>query len=363
MRQNTIQKINPETMSYKASLICLRFSLPVIFLLFCLSAFSQADFSQVDNLLLQNQKTLGNNAVALVWKDGKIVYQKQIGDFNAKTQAPIASCSKWLTAALVMMYVDEGKISLDDKISKYIPIYETYRKRYITIRNCLSHTAGIQAEALGPLKLLQKNKYASLEEEVNAFAKKEIVANPGTEFFYSTVGLNIAGRVLEIITKKSFDRLIQEKLLRPLKMRATSFSNDDGGAVNPSGGARSTANDYMNFLVMMLNKGVFEGKRILSEAAVQEMETPPFPNVPVKYAPKIAEGFHYGLGEWILEQDASGKSVVLSSPGLFGTWPYIDVCRHYGAIIFVKSLLGEQKKELYMKIKDAIESQFVSDCR
>jgi CubicO group peptidase (beta-lactamase class C family) len=294
--------------------------------------------------------------VALAWKDGKIIYQKTLGEFTPKTPAPIASCSKWLTAALVMIFVDEGKISLDDPIGKYIPIFEKYMKGYITIRNCLSHTTGIESDAPGLKSIIQRNKFESLEEEVNAFAsKREIVANPGKEFAYNNIGLNIAGRILEIVTKKSFDRLAQEKLFRPLGMRATTFYSQ-GGAVNPSGGAVSTANDYMNFLTMILSKGMFNGKRILSEEAIAEMETQQFANVPVRFTPKVAEGYGYGLGEWIQEKDESGKVMVVSSPGLFGSWPFVDLKKNYAFVLFVKSLLGEQKKEIYLQLKDELDS-------
>lgn len=341
-------------MSLKINRICLNCSLFCTFLLFFQLSFAQ-DFGQVDALLQQNQKLLGNNVVALVYKDGKIIHEKDLGEFNAKTQAPIASCSKWLTAALVMMFVDEGKLKLDDPVARYLPIFNKYMKSYITIRQCLAHTTGIENEKGGLLKVLQRKKYATLEEEVNSYAAKEISNNAGTEFHYGNIGLNIAGRVLEVISKKSFDRLIMEKLLRPLKMRATTFVDDGGNAPNPSGGARSTANDYMNFLSMLLNKGVFEGKRILSESAIEEMEKPQFTDLPVKFTPKLAEGYHYGLGEWIEEEDASGKSTVVSCPGLFGTWPYIDKCRNYAAIIFVKSLLGEQKKDFALQFKGAVD--------
>jgi CubicO group peptidase (beta-lactamase class C family) len=255
-----------------------------------------------------------------------------------------------------MQFVDEGKISLDDPVSKYLPVFEKYMKNYVTIRQCLAHTTGIENDKGNLLKMVQRSKYMTLEEEVNAFAAKEISNNAGTEFHYGGIGLNVAGRVLEVITKKPFDRLIQEKLLRPLKMKQTSFMNENGYAPNPSGGARSTANDYINFLSMVLNKGMFEGKRILSEKAIEEMEKPQFPTLPVKFTPKVAEGFHYGLGEWIQEEDASGNSTVVSSPGLFGTWPYIDKCRNYAAIIFVKSLLNEQKKDIAMQFKSTVDN-------
>jgi CubicO group peptidase (beta-lactamase class C family) len=349
-------------MSLKMNSICLSCRFLFVFLLFFQFSFSQSDFGQVDALLQKNQKLLGNDVVALVYKDGKIIHAKELGEFNAKTQAPIASCSKWLTAALVMIFVDEGKLQLDDPVAKYLPIFNKYMKSYVTIRQCLAHTTGIENEKGGLLKMMQRSKYASLEEEVNAFAAKEISNNAGTEFHYGTIGLNIAGRVIEVITKKTFDRVIQEKLLRPLKMRATSFTNEDGYAPNPSGGARSTANDYMNFLSMILNKGMFEGKKILSEKAIEEMQTPQFTSLPVKFTPKVAEGLHYGLGEWIQEEDAQGKSTVVSSPGLFGTWPYVDKCRNYAAIVFVKSLLGEQKKDMMVQFKGAVD-EAVGGCK
>ena len=82
----------------------------------------------------------------MVYKDGKTVYQKTMGEFNAKTQAPIAAAGNWLTAALVMVFVDQGKVSLDDPVSKYIPSFEKYIKNYVTIRHCLTHTTGIENE-------------------------------------------------------------------------------------------------------------------------------------------------------------------------------------------------------------------------
>lgn len=356
MRQNLIQKPNPATMSYKVKAACLQFSLICLYLLFCRPAFSQADFSAVDQLFKQNQKTLGPNFVALVWKDGKILYQKQGGtDFTPKTSAPIGSSGNWLTAALVMTFVDEGKLSLDDRVSQYIPLFSKYSKSYITLRHCLTNTTGIKAEG--------KTKFESLEDEINSYAsKRDIVANPGTEFYYSYVGPNIAARVLEIITKKSFDRLIQERIIRPLKMRGTSFSNDEGGPVNPAGGARSTANDYINFLSMLLNKGVFEGKRILSEKSVEELEASQFAAIPVKNAPKSLTGVHYSLGAVITESTASGAANVMACPNLMGTTPYIDKCRNYAAILIIEKP-EDEKKPLYQSLKNLVDGAVGGGCQ
>jgi CubicO group peptidase (beta-lactamase class C family) len=138
-----------------------------------------------------------------------------------------------------------------------------------------------------------------------------------------------------------------------LGMKNSTFASER--AVNPSGGAKSTANDYMNFLGMIMNKGMFNDKRILSEQAINEMQKEQIQSIKIVYEPKVAEGHTYGLGEWILEKDANGNTTSVASPGLFGTWPIIDNKRGYACIVFVKTLLPEQKKEIYFDIKKTID--------
>ena len=346
--------------------------IPVLgFLLLLQTVSAQYNWTEFDAALQQKQKLLGNNVVAMIWDKDSILYKKEMGDFNSKTQAPIASCSKWLTAALVMMFVDEGKITLDDKVVKYIPEFEKYFKNYITIRHCLSHMTGISDEG-GLLKKLfqRKRTYHSLEEEVNAFAAREIRANAGTDFWYGNIGLNIAGRILEVVSKKRFDLLIKTKLFNPLGMRRTTFSTMDGSAVNPSGGAVSTADDYMQFLIMLLNKGKHKDKQILSVGSVELMMEIQTSNIPIKYAPKAAEGYQYALGSWVIEERPLPSSpnggrvgIALSSPGLFGTWPMIDYCRGYAYIVFVKTLLGEERADTHIELKEIIDGQLTSTCK
>jgi CubicO group peptidase (beta-lactamase class C family) len=344
-------------MTQKISTNCLKFSPFLAFLLLLQPVFGQYNFNDVDDLLTKNQKALGGAVVAMIYKDGKVVYKKELGeDFKMKTQAPVAASSAWLTAALVMTFVDEGKLSLDDPVVKYIPIFGPYSKKYITIRNCLANTTGIEAEP-GVKAILQRKKFPTLEEEVNAFAKREIEKNPGEMFFYSSIGLSIAGRVLEVISKKTFDRLVQERLLRPLKMRNTTFYVDYDKAFDPSAGALSTANDYIIFMSMLLNKGMSEGKRILSESAIEQMQKIQTGNAVIKYVPKAAEGYSHGFGAWIMEADSKGNATAVCDPSLSGTWPMIDYCRGYALIIFVKPQQAEQKKDFYMTIKGAIDAQ------
>src|SRR5688500_8030533 len=101
-------------MSQKSVQTCLKSSLIALFLLFLQPAPAQTNWSELDGALQSRQQLLGNNLVALIWKGDSLVYKKEMGGFNMKSQAPIASCSKWLTTALVMQFVDEGKLALDD---------------------------------------------------------------------------------------------------------------------------------------------------------------------------------------------------------------------------------------------------------
>ena len=342
-------------MSYKVQLTCRRFSLFISLLLFCLSLSAQSNFAAVDQLFKQNQKSLGN-FVALAWKDGKVVYQKQSGtDFTPKAPAPIGAAGNWMTAALVMTFVDEGKLSLDDKVTKFIPLFGKYMKGYITIRNCLTNTTGVRGEE--GIKVQLKSKFESLEDEVNNYASKhDIVTNPGTEFFYNGIGPNIVARVLEIVGKKPFDRLMMERVIRPCKMKSTSFASEDGGAINASGGARSTANDYINFMVMLLNKGTFEGKKVLSEKAVEEMETAQFASLPVKYTAKGLQSAHFGLGAFIIESNSAGAATTLACPNEYGVVPFLDKCRNYTAVLIVEKP-DEEKKPLLQSMMNLIGEQ------
>lgn len=336
---------------------CRKFSLALIFMLLFQFGNSQTDLSTLNAILKKNEKLLGKEFVVAVQKDGKNIFLKESEEFKLKSPTLIASASKWLSAALIMILVDEGKLNLDDPVSKYIPIYEKYMKGYITIRNCLSHTTGLDTDPVSLMKIIQRTKFESLEKEVESFAvKKLIVDNPGQAFAYGGVGINIAGRVAEIVTKKTFDRLAVEKLFRPLGMRTASFYNENGNALNPSGGATCSAFDYLNFMQMILNNGMFNGKRVLSEKSVKELLSIQFPDSKIRYMPPAMKASGYALGNWIMEEDENGNGIIFSSPGLLGTTPWIDTKRKYGAIIIIRSLNGNEKMELYQEVKSAIES-------
>jgi CubicO group peptidase (beta-lactamase class C family) len=330
---------------------CLKGSLVLIFLLFFQVLSAQVDISSADNYLQKNQKAFGNELVVWMNKDGKPLYKKELGkDFTAKVPAEALDISQWFTAALVMVMVDEGKISLDDPIARYLPDFEKYMKGYITFRHCLSHTTGLDASTEGIGKLVARNKFSSLDEEVNTYIeKRDILDNPGEALLIGRMGISIAAKALEAATKKSFDRLAAEKLFRPMGMKGSTFYKEKGG-IDAVDGAVTTANDVMIFMQMLLGKGTINGKKILNEASVEELRNIPFPNAKIRFKPELEKNNEAGLITWIEEKDASGKATVISQ-GLSGTIAWLDFKNNTSAVIFLKDGEGEKKATLSRELK------------
>jgi CubicO group peptidase (beta-lactamase class C family) len=326
-------------------------------LIFQFAGAQQRDFSGIEGILKLQQKSLGKEVVILVAKDGKNSYVLQSPEFNAKMAVPIEHASTWLTAAVVMTFVDAGKVSLDDKVSKYIPEFAKYFKGYITLRHCLTHLSGVEAEAAGVLRLAQKNRFASLQEEVEHYvSKREIVTNAGEAFHFSQVGPNIAARVIEVVSRKTFDRVALEKLFRPCSMRTTSFYSESGG-INPALGAKASAQDYMNFMTMLLKKGMFNGKRVLSEASVAELLKDQTSGKPVRSSLRLCEGMAYGLGAWVQEADDAGQPTVLSCPAPSGIWPWLDLKRGYAAVVLSSKDPSDMRRDIYEMLKQEIDER------
>jgi CubicO group peptidase (beta-lactamase class C family) len=350
-------KGNQAIMAAKHIKTCLKFSLGLIFMLILQSLSAQPDFSQLENKLKQNEKTLGKDLVVVVQKEGKNIFLKESDDFKLKMPAPIGNSSKWLTAAIVMILVDEGKLKLDEPVAKYIPIFKKYMKGYITIRHCLSQTTGLDTDATGIIKFTQKSKFNTLDEEMEFFAtKKLIVDNPGEAFADGSVGFNIVGKVIEVVTKKTFERVATEKLFRPLMMRTSTFYDEGGMAPNPSSGASCSAFDYLNFLQMIMNKGMFNGKKVLSEASVNYLLEHQFPESRVRYNPELTKGWTFAAGSWIEEDNGNTWRNIYSGASAQGTWPWLDLKRKYTAIVLPMAPLNIERRDLFIQIRSVVEA-------
>lgn len=346
-------------MTYLSKQNCLKVLLLLGFMQLFQFAQSQ-DTSLISKAVEKYIKELGSDFTILISKNNKVIYKNTKGDIDATTLVPIASCSKWLTTAMIMTFVEQGKLSLDAMIADYLPIFKTYGKPYITIRQCLTHQTGIEQKPISSGGFIGSNK-ETLELEVNDFAsKKEIDYNPGEYFFYGRTGINIAARVCEVISKRSYEQLMRERIFKPLKMSMSSVNENYNQAPNPSGGIHSNAKEYNNFLMMLLNKGVFEGKQVLKDTTIQQMFSLQIEMNRIKHAPEVAKGFGYGLGCWLQKMDSNNKPIVVSSPGLFGSWPLIDLCNGYTMVIFTKRILNNTKKEVYAKLKESVDEALES---
>ena len=318
-------------------------------------------------------------AVALVWRGGQTVYARAFGwsDREAGRRMTtdaifrIASQTKALTSVAIMTLIEEGRMTLNDPVSRFIPAFEKTNvvtstgavvpaRRRITIRDLLTHTAGISygtdslvasqyaAKGLGSVAgfggWYTADKSEPICETMERVATLPFVAQPGERFVYG-YSTDILGCIAERVTGKPLDAVIRERITGPLAMHDTHFflptekrnrltavyassaetqfarapdgprgQGDyvDGPRQSFAGGAGlvSTAHDYARFLQMLLNGGALDGARVLGPKTVDLMLT----NQTGTLYSQTGEGF--GLGFRILER--AGAEGRVESVGTFG---------------------------------------------
>jgi CubicO group peptidase (beta-lactamase class C family) len=353
-------------MSRQIRFTCLKASTVVAFLLIGQGIFGQAkmappliNFPDLEKDIETRKKELGGDLMVYIASRDTVVYQKGFGDVTARTQAPIGAASSWLATALILQLVDEGKLSLDDNVNQYLPVFGSYFKNYITIRHCMTGQTGIKTEPFRTSSLRARRYFESLEAEAADFAKRDIQANAGEEYRYNPLALNIAVSIAEKVTKKKFEQLLRQRLLTPLGMRNTTFNTDDGTAANPAAGAKSTGADMIRFLQMILNEGSYGGKQILSQKAIAEMRKVQVDKSRVKEVFKALAPFQQALGVWAIEgKEGIGlQATALAAPGLTGVWPMVDFTGGYAFVLLPKSFAGEQNMNLYMGLKGVLDEE------
>lgn len=265
-------------------------------------------------------------AVALVADREKILYVQAVGhadiasdrEMMPNTMFWIASQSKPMTAAAVLMLVDEGKIALDDPVEKHLPEFRGQmviaEKRQdqlllrkpshsITIREVLNHTSGLPFKSMVEEPTLDGLPLAAA---TRSYAMMPLQTEPGTHYQYSNAGINTAARIIEVKTGMKYEDFMQQRLFDPLGMKDTTFwpneeqlsrlaksYRPDASKTNlvespisqliyplsdrarrfpmPAGGLFSTARDTATFCQMLLNNGEWNDRRYLSDAAVKEL--------------------------------------------------------------------------------------------
>jgi len=335
-------------------------------------------------------------AVTIVATKDKILDYQAVGYFDLETKEPmpkdavfvIASQTKTFTSTLFMMLVDEGKISLDDEIEKFIPEFAnvmvkqedeslTKPKTKITMRHLLCHEAGLTTDYSNECK--PDNKMVNLEERAKIFAKTPLTHEPNTKHRYSNPSIDVIGRVVEIVSGKTFIEFLNERILEPLDMKETTFhpsiemqkripkayrANDDKTdfvLVNskspfaledtsrepvPAGGLFSTAEDITKFCQMLAGKGVYKGKRYLSENSINEMAKKQTVDAP-----------WYGVGTQV-EGDCFGHG------GAFGTKMMVFTKEDLVAVFLIQCIRenlpngGEQAERVFKKVAEEIYDDY-----
>lgn len=264
-------------------------------------------------------------AVTLVADKDKVLDVSTVGWADVEGKKPmkedslfwIASMSKPITAAAFMMLVDEGKVSVDDPVEKYLPEFKGQMvvaekddehvllkkpKHPITVRNVLSHTSGLPFKSAVEDPTLDM---LPLRVAVLSYAAQPLNFEPDTKYQYSNAGINTAARIIEVVSGMSYEEFMQKRLFDPLGMKDTTFwpseeqgkrialsykptqdkSNIEATPVTqlhyplherirqpmPAGGLYSTAADVAKFGQMLLNGGELGGKRYLLPEAMKAM--------------------------------------------------------------------------------------------
>ena len=295
-------------------------------------------------------------AVTCVADKDRILKLEAVGFSDVTAQTPmttdalfwIASQTKPITAAALMMLVDEGLVNIHDAVEKYLPEFsgqmliveqdENHRllrkpNHPLTVCNVLTHTGGLPF--LTPVEQPYIDNL-SLRDAAQIYALLPLQSEPGARYVYSNVGINLAGRIIEVASGQSYESFLQERLFDPLGMKNTTFwpnseqlkllaksyrpdeSNQNLEATpvtclrypldnpcrhaTPGGGLFSTARDVVRFCQMILRGGEFGGQRLLSPQSVRQMTS--------RQTPDELESYGYG---WQVGEDGFGHGGAYST--------------------------------------------------
>ncbi|HEU4357752.1 MAG TPA: serine hydrolase domain-containing protein [Xanthobacteraceae bacterium] len=383
------------------------------------AGFSRAGLARID-AYLQNQVDTHKipGGILLVKRNGVTAYFESVGVRDPATEAPmtpdsifrIYSMSKPITTVAAMMLVEEGKLALDDPLSKYIPAFADVKvgvenkgedgqphldmvpaKRPITIQDLMRHTSGLTYGFFG--EGLVKKAYVAanlgaddpdLAEFVQRLAKLPLAYQPGTTWDYSQ-SVDVLGRVIEVVSGESLYQFEKERLLDPLGMKDTAFyvigpdkqkliaepfANDrtiGAGAKmgdprvvmkmeSGGGGMVSTIGDYARFAQMLLNGGTLDGKRYLSPKTIAYMGAnqigPGSGVVPGPYY-LPGPGFGFGLG-FAVRTDVGiapyeGSVGEMNWSGVGGTTFWIDRQENMFAVFMTQTITNRSRLRITLK--------------
>ena len=193
---------------------------------------SQSLERQFDQLLNQEFPSSGTGASALVIVDGEIIYHKAFGKANLELDVDmstnnifeIGSNTKQFTAVAIMMLAEEGKLNLNDTITKYFNDYPTHGHT-IKIHHLLSHTSGLASFTSSDEWYENRNNEMTQEEFMNLFKKTPMLFAPGEKYYYSNTGYFLLGMIIEKISEKPYNDYIDENIFKKVGMKNSTFMN------------------------------------------------------------------------------------------------------------------------------------------
>jgi CubicO group peptidase (beta-lactamase class C family) len=281
----------------------------------------------------------------------------------------IASMSKPITGVSIMMLQDEGKLRVEDPVTKFLPEFRDLkmadgRPAAVTLKHLMTHTSG-----MGEATPQEAEPVKALPEMIPIYLSKPVAFEPGSQWKYCQSGINTLGRIVEVVSGMSFAEFLDRRLFQPLGMKNTSFylsakmaprlvkaCKRDGGTLvdansprlDPrylarrdrpalgNGGLLSTAEDYSRFARMMLSGGEWKGKRLLSVEAVKQMTSPHTGDLKAGFVPGSAWGLTCGL-----VRESTGVTALLSPGtfghgGAFGTQAWMDPVKGVGLILMIQ---------------------------
>jgi CubicO group peptidase (beta-lactamase class C family) len=288
----------------------------------------------------------------------------------------IASMTKPITGAAVLVLQDQNKLKLSDPVAKYIPEFANLKTpsgkpANLTLLQILTHTSGL-GEAPGDAARGAK----TLTDLVPIWLAAPMQYEPGEKWKYTQSGINLAGRIVEVVSGMSFDAFLQQRIFDPLGMKDTTFypteaqknrvatgyaKNRETGELAPApsraatatrdrpplgnGGLFSTPHDYARFCQMLLNRGTLDGKRILSAAAVQALSSVYTGDIPTGFFQNAAnpygKNYGWGVGTCVLLEPHPGVAAMLSPRtyghgGAWGTQAWIDPVKGVAYLLMVQ---------------------------
>jgi CubicO group peptidase (beta-lactamase class C family) len=301
----------------------------------------EADLEGLRSILRKavEKNTLPGVSLLLAHK-GEVLFKEAFGDLKVDQPVRLASDSKPVAATLVMVVVDQGKMRLDDPLTKFVPEFKGTKAEKATVRQLLSHSAGIGDPFTGGWP-----RANTLAEFAAAVATQGTLQAPG-KYRYSTVSIDLACRCAEKAAARPFEELMRERLWEPVGMKQSRFEwggdaaavpkeareRGEGRYVSGGGGLSSSLDDMAAFYQMHLNGGRYGDQQILSRKAAAEMR---------KKQAAVGRGGSVGLGFALGGSVRNGVAQTFQHGGGFGTFCWADASRQIVVIFF--SQAGPQK--------------------